>query len=217
MVAAGCNATEGPPESRRFSDVYLETFCELSLECCATDELTRLPSVDAPYENVESCLDQLQPEIDSIFPLGARAGIDSGRIVLDEVRANRCLRSYRERGCAADRRGTDPAIFLERDADCRDVWSGQVDVGQPCARTLECFGDAVCRDGFCLPPAQPGDPCRAGVCSPGSRCDDRDDERVCVPRGELGAACDEDLACASFFCDPEAGVCTEYPESPWCR
>lgn len=97
--------------------------------------------------------------------------IDADKARYSGDRMGDCLRQVRRAGCAFDGAFSSEA--------CLAALDGSVELGGDCQSTLECAGDAFCRNG--------------GTC-PGE----------CVATGAAGAVCDDDSECrAGLDCSPE--------------
>ena len=212
LVWAGCSddpqqTTDDPLAG--LPKAYARVECGRVFACCDAAERDDVLLFDPAPATQAEC----EARYESFFGAVAvdlRKGIEAGRIVYDEARADTCFTKAEAAACA-DFFGSH---FFDEDPDCEAMFQGTVALGGGCLGDDECedpgascAGASGTELGTCKAPPGAGEPCQNGLCGPGLTC--RLDEGMlkCVAPTADGAACDLDIDCQSGYCDFQAGIC----------
>lgn len=195
IVGAGCGTSTVPLDT--VGDEFVQSVCEQIRRCPDQwrDEFSIINVFELQGSDI-SCEDVL-----SDFPDVSRApseseGVEGGTIDYDGAQARRCVRALAQ-SCV-------PFQLIGAVPECQGVFTGQVDVGDPCVATSECEPSAYCDltddcEGTCVARATVGQPCDSDEGCRGAEgtvagCDDVDGSDVCVEYtittdAEVGETC----------------------------
>lgn len=210
LAACGGNKTDTPSNQaiapENFSNEFALALCQRQQQC----------GLLAPYQ-VDMCKAEAATRIG---PTDVKKAVDAGRLVYDADLARQCVNGIAQSPCLQGDLSDDVQ------ATCNAALKGTVQKGAACSFYFECAaGTCGGTDSNTCPSTCPTDVLSEGAeCSliRGPQCDTRAGLRcsgsVCVKPAGQGAACVDNLGCASGFicvdskCAPlakEGGGCSE--------
>lgn len=186
----GGGAVQARVDLASYCQTIGETYSAWLTFCYGSDAYPESEAAEFAANSESSCL-VVAPEV------------AAGRLAFDEVAAAGCL-------AAIDTMNCDGFTFVEGWDECRNVFAGLVEVGDPCysGATHFSISRGECAGGYCDVSGQacPGEcvaskqndeACESSSeCVPESWCSDG----VCAPRLEVGDACDVDACPLGSSC-----------------
>jgi len=223
----GCGEpSSGRLDIQNFPLKYAEAYCAKRLDCCSSDEFPEA-SLLGSFETIEGCEATVGGLLLAFFPNEESVTLE--RLDFDRGAARSAVSEVTNLSCA-DAFGTGDFVA---DIALEDIFTGLVEAGGECQRTIEC-AEGYCSDSSrCAAPVGNGgecdedEQCSSGICSggecvgsltaTGERCffnsecatgfcdSDVIIDGECANPKPAGQDCNGDAACASGNCD--GGVC----------
>jgi len=213
LAAVACGDDPAPADPlASIPSTYARIQCGRVFECCNAAEQDDVLLFDPPPATRAECEAKYEEFYGGLL-VELRAGIDAGRIVYDEGRADACFAKAESASCES----FFSVDFLADDPDCDAAFQGKVEIGGACAGDFDCADpSASCQGassgglGACTSPPGEGEPCADGLCAEGLTCRFAPSGSTlqCLSPTPNGAECTFDSDCQSKYCDFTTGVCT---------
>ncbi len=194
-----------------------EIECERLQRCLAPMVASGL--VSTTDVRAGQCKQQTEPGLRGALIEPLRQGITAGRIAYHGEQLEACLEAEEARSC--------PQLSAHPDA-CLQAFEGKVPVGEPCAISYDCEGDAFCDNeqmsldepdrcpALCRARAPEGADCERQIeCERGLRCRDPNTttQRKCLPPATEGENCHGLHCTEDLVCSPGPNIGNVSPES----